>query len=362
MRSKHLGTLTIVFWITILSFPISINAQQVTDSLQNDKKQKKIDLTVMPFINYNRDLKFMFGVIPMAMYRPMKNDTISPKSLSGISAVYTTNGSYFIALFNKLYLSEDTWRINFFAVTGDHNSQFFMDDLDAPGFYDYGTKTSIISIGAQRKIMEHLYGGLTYTFSYFDTDYEDEVQPSSITRTHGIELSALWDTRSDVYYPYNGRKVRLRWITYPEWFGNESNANRVVTILNQYYGVRKDTDVIAARFFGSFGLGDIPFEQQVTLGGKDIRGYSEGKYRGDGQIAIQGEYRYNFSQKMGLVGFAGLSTIYGSDTEDFNWDLYPGIGVGYRYRAFKAVKFNIGLDAAVGKGDWGLYFRIGEAF
>ncbi|QGK74372.1 hypothetical protein [Flavobacterium sp. SLB02] len=25
-------------------------------------------------------------------------------------------------------------------------------------------------------------------------------------------------------------------------------------------------------------------------------------------------------------------------------------------------KFNVGLDAAVGKGDCGLYFRIGEAF
>ncbi|MFV0344946.1 MAG: hypothetical protein ACK5IQ_01635 [Bacteroidales bacterium] len=65
---------------------------------------------------------------------------------------------------------------------------------------------------------------------------------------------------------------------------------------------------------------------------------------------------------MGLVGFAGLATIYGSDSPDFNWNIYPGAGVGYRYQAFKSVKFNIGLDAAVGKDDWGIYFRIGEAF
>ncbi|WP_274474459.1 BamA/TamA family outer membrane protein [Mangrovimonas aestuarii] len=362
MKLISVTIITSAFWILTLGFSVSSIAQHKTDSLLKVKKEKKIDFTVMPFINYNRNLKFMFGAIPMVMYHPIKNDTISPKSLSGASAVYTTNSSYFIALFNKLYLNEDRWRINLFAVTGNHNSQFYLDDFEAPGFYDYGTKTSIISAGVQKRIVEHLYGGLTYTFSYYDTDYEDEVQPSSITRTHGLELNALWDTRSDVYYPYYGRKLRLRLITYPKWVGNNNTANRFVTILNQYYSLRNKTDVIAARFFGSFGLGNIPFEQQVTIGGKDIRGYSEGKYRGDGQMALQGEYRYNFNPKMGLVGFAGLSTIYGSDTEDFDWGLYPGIGVGYRYRAFKNVKFNIGLDAAVGKGDWGFYFRIGEAF
>lgn len=117
-----------------------------------------------------------------------------------------------------------------------------------------------------------------------------------------------------------------------------------------------------ARFSGKFGLGDIAFEQQVTIGGEDIRGYSEGKYRGEGLMAIQSEYRYNFNSKMGLVAFAGVATIYGSDTADFNWNLYPVLVLGYRYRAFKNEKFNIGLDGAVGKGDWGIYFRIGEAF
>ncbi len=100
----------------------------------------------------------------------------------------------------------------------------------------------------------------------------------------------------------------------------------------------------------------------MTLGGRDIRGYSEGKYRGDGLMAVHGEYRYNFKNKLGLVAFFGLGAIYGSDTESFDWKTYPGGGVGIRYRAFKTVKFNIGLDAAMGKDDWGLYFRIGEAF
>ncbi|QLE02404.1 BamA/TamA family outer membrane protein [Galbibacter sp. BG1] len=326
-------------------------------------EDKRFDLTIMPFLSYNRNLEFMFGAIPMAMYRLQKNDTISPKSISGLSAVYTTNSSYFISVFNRFFFNEDRWRAKMFFITGDYNSQFFMQDEEVtPGFYDYGTKATVFSIGFQRRIIEDLYGGLTYTYAHYDTVYEDDVQPPSIVETNAIELNTLYDSRDNVYYPKKGEKVSLRYIAFPEWFGNEFTANKILTEYNKYIGMKNGRDVLAARFSGKFGLGDIAFQQQVTIGGKDIRGYSQGEFRGDGLMALQGEYRYNFAKKMGLVGFAGLATIYGSDTEDFNWGLYPGAGVGYRYQAFKKVKFNIGIDAAVGKDDWGVYFRIGEAF
>jgi outer membrane protein assembly factor BamA len=323
---------------------------------------KSIDFNVMPYINYNRTLDFMFGAIPMMMYKLDKADTISPKSLSGISAVYTTNKSYFIASFNKWYFKEDRWRAQFFLATGNQNAQYFVDDIDTPDFYNYGTKTSIINFSLQRKIIKSLYAGLGYAYAHYDTKYEDNVQPSSVTHTNGLQLIMMYDTRDAVYYPTKGDKVKLRWLSYPTWFGNDVNANKILSEFNKYFPMRNGTDVLAARFSGKFGLGNIAFEQQVTIGNEDIRGYSEGKYRGDGLMDLQTEYRYNFGKKMGLVGFAGVATIYGSDTESFNWKLYPGAGAGFRYRAFKTEKFNVGLDAAVGKGDWGLYFRIGEAF
>ncbi|WP_163714090.1 BamA/TamA family outer membrane protein [Mangrovibacterium lignilyticum] len=338
--------------------------EQATDSIGSSslKPEKNIDFSVMPFLSYNRNLDFMFGAIPMMMYRLDPNDVVSPKSLSGVSAVYTTNGSYFIGFFNKLHFAEDKWRAKLFAVTGDHYSQFFMNDTDIPGFYEYGTNTIYISVGIQRKITKGLYGGIGYNYAHHKTNYEDDIQAPSTTKNNGIEYSVHYDTRNAVYYPTTGNNVKLKWTSFPKWFGNEVEANKISTEYNHYFPMRSGTDVLATRLSGTFGLGDISFEQQVTIGGKDIRGYSEGKYRGDGLMAIQGEYRYNFNGKMGLVGFAGLATIYGSDNKSFNGSLYPGAGVGYRYQAFKAVKFNIGLDAAVGKDDWGIYFRIGEAF
>ncbi|MBD0822539.1 BamA/TamA family outer membrane protein [Aestuariibaculum marinum] len=350
--------------ILSLSFTI-VNAQSDSSNskkMKDSTKEKKVELKIMPYLSYNRNLKVMLGIIPMANYRLNANDSISPKSMSGIAGVYTTNGSYFAAVFNRWFFNENKWRVAFFGATGNHMSQFFMEDVDVSGFYDYDTNTTMVSAAVKRKITESFYGGITYTYSFFDTVYEDDVQPASKTKTNAVELNMLYDSRNSQYYPTKGINTQIRLITYPEWFGNENSANKFISNYNTYFPMRQNNDVLAARFSGQFGLGDVPFEQQETIGGKDIRGYSEGKYRGDGLISLQGEYRYNFNRKMGLVGFAGIATIYGSTNEDFDWDAYPGFGVGYRYNVFDGMKFNIGLDAAVGKGDWGIYFRIGEAF
>lgn len=63
-----------------------------------------------------------------------------------------------------------------------------------------------------------------------------------------------------------------------------------------------------------------------------------------------------------LWALLGVGTLYGSDTEDFNWQLYPSIGAGIRYTALKSNHINVGLDAGFGKDDWGIYFRFKEAF
>jgi len=357
--SKNLITSLLLFFV----IAVCLGQEQSTDSTTiSEKDEKKVDFQVMPYISYNRNLKFMAGAIPMIMYRIDQEDTVSPKSLSGLSAVYTTNESYFIAFFNQLYFKEDLWRAQLFAVHGNYNSQFYLQDLTSGAFYDYGTITTILSAGVRRKIKNKLYAGFTYTYSHYDTEYADDIQPESITSTNAIEVNGLYDDRNSVYYPTHGNKTQIRLISYPTWFGNDVKANRILTTHNKYFSMKNGRDVFAARFSGNFALGQIPFEQQQTVGGKDIRGYTDGKYRGEGLMALQGEYRLNFQNRMGVVGFAGLATIYGSENEDFDWKAYPGIGVGYRYKAFESVNFNIGLDAAIGKDDWGIYFRIGEAF
>lgn len=353
----------ILLIIVLISTFKSIAQNQEQDSLVNNQlKEKNLDFTVMPFISYNRNLKFMFGGIPMVMYNLNKQDTISPKSLSGAAGIYTTNKSYFVGIFNKFYFNEDKWRGTLFIGLGDLNSQFFASEFNSADFYNFGTNATIFSIGVQRKVINNLYGGITYTYASYNTVFEDNIVDESTTVTNGLEFNSLYDTRDNVYYPTSGKMINAKWINYGEWFGNDAEANKIKATYNHYFGMRDKKDVLAARFSSTFGLGNIAFEQQTVVGGNDIRGYSEGKYRGDTVLAVQGEYRLNFAKRMGLVGFAGVATLSGADNEDFENVLLPGAGIGVRYKAFKTTKFNIGLDAALGKDDWGIYFRIGEAF
>ena len=60
------------------------------------------------------------------------------------------------------------------------------------------------------------------------------------------------------------------------------------------------------------------------------------------------------------MGFAGVATVFEGLNETDDGKLFPGAAI--RFTAFTENHMNVGFDAAVGDGDWGLYFRIGEAF
>ena len=119
---------------------------------------------------------------------------------------------------------------------------------------------------------------------------------------------------------------------------------------------------IAARAFVGLGLGDITFNQQFIVGNTDLRGYSQGIYRGQQIYAMQAEYRWNFHKTIGLVGFAGVATLSGSQNDSHNGLLLPAIGTGFRINVFPKNHFNIGMDVAVGRDDWSLELGLGRHF
>ena len=123
-------------------------------------------------------------------------------------------------------------------------------------------------------------------------------------------------------------------------------------------------DVLALRAFAKFGTTDLDFQRQIVMQGVDLRGYTDGKYRGSQKYDVQAEYRYVPSAypRLGMVAFAGVATIYGSSISDFNGKAYGSGGVGVRFTAVESSHLRLGMDLARGKDDWAIYFRLGEAF
>jgi len=203
---------------------------------------------------------------------------------------------------------------------------------------------------------------MNFIYVDFETEFAEIEQLTTITYLKSLGIVFSYDSRSNVYYPRKGFEANVTFQSYPEFMGNAFVSNKLEIDYNHYFSLRKDHDVIGLRLFTGLGFGDISFNQQLIVGRDDFRGYSEGKYRGDQVVALQGEYRWNPFEKFGVVGFIGLATVFNAIDASYNGLLLPGIGTGIRYTVFPDNKLNVGIDVAVGRDDWGFYFRIGEAF
>jgi hypothetical protein len=325
-----------------------------------ERIEGKFKFIPLPYFNYDVGVGVSVGALPMAMFNLSEKDTISPSSIAGLGGMYSENGSWFGFGFARLYLKEDNWRITAAGGLGQRNFQFYIDN-PISSWFPYTTQGDFAYIGLQRKIIADLYGGLSYVYISFETS-TDLFDPTFSSILRGLGLSLSLDKRSSVYYPRNGILSEIEYNTYPEFMSNEQVSNQVSASYNQYFPSRNNKDVIAARFFGGAGIGDVNFNQQFIVGETDIRGYSQGRYRGNYMLSVQGEYRWNFHKRLGAVGFAGVATVFGSNNEDDNGKFLPGIGTGFRYMFMKDTQSNIGFDIAVGDGDWGFYFRFSEAF
>ncbi len=151
---------------------------------------------------------------------------------------------------------------------------------------------------------------------------------------------------------------------YRNWVGSDYEFVRYIVTYNQFFRLAKTNDkhVLAARATFNIATGNVPFEGQTVVGGDDIRGYSQGKYRNNQVYTLQAEYRWNFYRKWGLVAFAGIASAVAKFADIPDSPILPGVGAGLRFKMLPSEKINIGVDVAVGKDDYSLTFRIGEAF
>jgi hypothetical protein len=314
----------------------------------------------LPYINYNRSIGATFGALPMAMFNPVENDTLSPSSVAGLLGVYSTNKTWFGMGFAALFFDQDTWRVLSAAGLGSVNFQFYLDN-PVDKWIPYNTAADVIYLQVKRRVVNKIYAGVSYVHTTFQTT--TELFPDSLNNMlNGLGFVASMDKRSNFYYPWKGFHSNIKYFTYPEAFGNEFVSNKIAIDHNHYVPFRSENDVLATRIFAGIGIGELTFNQQFIVGQVDIRGYSEGAYRGDYMLAIQGEYRWNFHNRLGMVGFLGFATVFDSINEDDDGKILPGIGTGIRFTAFTDTNMNVGMDIAAGLDDWGIYFRIGEAF
>ncbi len=352
--------ITIFFVVLNLTgFIVFSQNSETHDSLQ--KPEKKLSFAGTPKISYNRSTGFGVGLMGMMLFR-LDTSTASPKSHVMVAASYTSNKSWFGMGIFQMYLGKDRWRITTGGGYIHFNFQTFYDtetalDVEIP----YSNSGGFFFLNPLVKVIPHVYVGPTVSLQRTKVDFDlpNGTVMEQNYNLNSLGISANYDTRSNVYYPESGWFSMLNVSDNPNWFGNDSTFGRIIVGVN-YYSPLGSKMILASRIATKISLGTTPFVGENVVGGKDIRGYTKGEYRGDQTYAIQTEFRWTFYKRLGMVGFAGIAMEKNNQNE---WSpILPGIGTGLRFMMLPKDRLNIGVDIALGRNDWGLYFRIGEAF
>lgn len=329
---------------------------------------KRVRFTGIPTIGYSQSFGLQIGAIGMMLFNINQVDTISPPSSLNLIGFYTTNKSWFGIVFQRLYFNEDNWRIVWGLGVGDINFQVYSEEVPGAGstFIDYTTSTSFGFAMVSRRVYDKFYAGLMLGANKINTEFYLEniigYNPDSLKQLVGWGIPLTYDTRDNQFNPSKGFNIKFRTNFNQKWMGSDLAFSNLTLEFNHYNQITSN-GLLASRATMYTGLGEVPFEGQRVIGRGDIRGYTNGKYRGDQVYAAQVEYRHSFKKRFGFVAFFGLAGAVNDHSEGSKWSgLLPGGGIGLRYMAIKEYKINIGIDAALGKGDHGVYFRLGEAF
>ena len=367
----------IFFFSTLFFFSLMFFSQdlQSNDSISDTEKKKKVQIVAIPLINYSNSFGGSFGAIGSGYYKFHSHDTISPLSSSTIIGTYSTNKTWFAGQMNKFYLNEDKIRIKTSLGMGTINFQTYVgwpsyieyipialqEQNSDEGFIDYSTNMQFVFAEVLSKVSNNFYIGGRTVYSHSLTTFELEGIPEDELSQFGFGISTELDTRNSQFSPTKGEHANFKTMSFFEGLGSTNSYTKINSVYNHYFPM-SDRNTILARFYSDISVGDVPFSGQNIVGKDDLRGYSNGKYRGNQVYAAQSEYRHWFSEKWGYVAFGGVATAIDNSKDVQFENVLPAAGIGIRFLAIPKSNISIGIDVAVGKDDWGLYFRIGEAF
>ena len=362
---KHPGSaaqaLGITAGLVLLLLSVSGLFAQFDASGPSSNTTDKTRFAFIPIPNYNEATGFGLGLMATLFYPLSKDDKASPASSTTLFGFYSSNQTWVGGAAQKMHLKEDTYRLTLALATASINYQFY-DEWITGGFIDYNASSAFAFAKGSRRILPKFYLGLKYRYTRSRTTFDIPVDYEPPTETYsGLGPILSYDSRNSVFAPSAGFFVEFESLIHHTSLGSEKTYSLFELKANHYLKI-KGNQVLALRIATKVGTGDVPFNDQALMVGTDLRGYSSGKYRGDQKYTAQAEYRWAFHKKLGLVAFAGFGYVTDSLSRIRIQDTLPSLGIGVRYLAIPSMGITVGIDAAAGKEETALYFRILEAF
>jgi hypothetical protein len=328
--------------------------------------ERNLKFAGIPVPGYSDVLGFNLGLVGMAYYKMDRHDDELPPSMTGLFGFYSENNSWIGAAFQKFHLDGDRWRTTAAFGTGSFKYQFNPSSA-GPGlpdiFLDYSTATKFVFAQGSRRVWSDLFLGLGVLSWAAQVSVEPELAEFEEERYTGPGVVGEWDRRDHIMYPTEGYAVDGRFLVYTDALGSDREFQTLGLSLTGYRDVGDSTRVVAGRFMSETGYGDVPFSAQNILSGhRNLRGYSNGRHRGDQLMVVEAEYRWMFHRRWGAVVFGGLGWV-ADEVAHYSLDgTLPAAGLGVRFRIIETYRINARIDYGWGDHDQAVYFAIGEAY
>ena len=301
--------------------------------------------------------------------RDEESDT--PPSIVGGFAMVAENGSNAYGAGGNFHLLDDKLRIKVGAGYADVRYRFYgigNNDGENGVSVDILQEGPLYFVSASWRVWSKLYVGLGYLGGNVDSslrinfpDPPPFFDPSLKLDIGALVIPVEFDSRDHEQFPRDGWFVSGRSMLYRESLGSDFDAETYKLAVNNYRPMGEQ-NVLALRAVLRSTGGDAPFFLLSTFGGStDLRGYPSGRYRDKWMYALQGEYRWQFSQRWIFTGFAGFGEV-AEYFDEFGRNFLPAAGIGARFVLSQKHRVGLSMDVAVGNDGTEFYFGVGEAF
>lgn len=233
------------------------------------------------------------------------------------------------------------------------------------------------SMEFEKKLAPHYYLGLN---TFFESNKFSAQQPSGYFTLddyrYGKEggkvlfmgLNQVFDSRNSSTYPTEGLVFKISYSYAPNLFKDNVFQGSLSAIdIRNYASLDKRTIVAVNMLYQNIQGSNTPFFLMPTLGGdKVFRGYYAGRYLGTNLSLLQTELRYRLIRRIGLVGIAGIGSVFNDTITTASWK--PNYGAGIRYFFDLEKSLAVRIDYVFGEKrpnenrQQGLYISVGEAF
>lgn len=338
------------------------------DSSNKKELTRHPDFSVLGGPHYSSEKGLGLGLVVGGIYSTEPADSLLPASNISLVGDIATKGFYLVGIRGTHVFPTNSRRINY-SASFESFATYFWGIGYAAGNND-SNKTKYkqlkfdISADMEWRLINGLYLGPAVRYLHVNaTDIHDENvwdnYPHSISSiAFGGRLQ--YDLRDNLTAPNKGLLLEVTQLFYPKFIGNGNASFCSTEIAANKYAVAWKNSVIALRAHAMFTYGHTPWSAMAYIGGSNMRGYYEGRFRDKNEMDFTVELRQHLFRRSGVVAWLGVATVFPCFKEIQVRKLLPECGIGYRWEFKK--NSNVRIDLGFGKHSTGFMFGLNEAF